>query len=209
MSQDNLRIIGAREHNLKNINVEIPRDKLVVLTGISGSGKSSLAFDTIFAEGQRRYVESLSSYARQFLGQMNKPDVDSIEGLSPAVAIDQKSTSNNPRSTVGTVTEIFDYLRLLFARVGVPHCPVCGQPVQKQSAQEIVDTILAMPVGSRLLILAPMVRERKGTYQALFKEIGKSGFTRVRVNGTVYMLDEEIKLDRYKKHTIGRLLTVS
>lgn len=202
MSQDNLRIIGAREHNLKNINVEIPRDKLVVLTGISGSGKSSLAFDTIFAEGQRRYVESLSSYARQFLGQMNKPDVDSIEGLSPAVAIDQKSTSNNPRSTVGTVTEIFDYLRLLFARVGVPHCPVCGRPVQKQSAQEIVDTILAMPVGSRLLILAPMVRERKGTYQALFKEIGKSGFTRVRVNGTVYMLDEEITLDRYKKHTI-------
>lgn len=202
MSQDNLRIIGAREHNLKNINIEIPRDKLVVLTGISGSGKSSLAFDTIFAEGQRRYVESLSSYARQFLGQMNKPDVDSIEGLSPAVAIDQKSTSNNPRSTVGTVTEIFDYLRLLFARVGVPHCPVCGQPVQKQSAQEIVDTILAMPVGSRLLILAPMVRERKGTYQALFKEIGKSGFTRVRVNGMVYMLDEEIKLVRYKKHTI-------
>lgn len=202
MSQDNLRIIGAREHNLKNINVEIPRDKLVVLTGISGSGKSSLAFDTIFAEGQRRYVESLSSYARQFLGQMNKPDVDSIEGLSPAVAIDQKSTSNNPRSTVGTVTEIFDYLRLLFARVGVPHCPVCGRPVQKQSAQEIVDTILAMPVGSRLLILAPMVRERKGTYQALFKEIGKAGFTRVRVNGTVHMLDEEITLDRYKKHTI-------
>lgn len=202
MSQDNLRIIGAREHNLKNINVEIPRDKLVVLTGISGSGKSSLAFDTIFAEGQRRYVESLSSYARQFLGQMNKPDVDSIEGLSPAVAIDQKSTSNNPRSTVGTVTEIFDYLRLLFARVGVPHCPVCGRPVQKQSAQEIVDTILAMPVGSRLLILAPMVRERKGTYQALFKEIGKAGFTRVRVNGTVRMLDEEITLDRYKKHTI-------
>ena len=202
MSQDNLRIIGAREHNLKNINVEIPRDKLVVLTGISGSGKSSLAFDTIFAEGQRRYVESLSSYARQFLGQMNKPDVDSIEGLSPAVAIDQKSTSNNPRSTVGTVTEIFDYLRLLFARVGVPHCPVCGRPVQKQSAQEIVDTILAMPIGLRLLILAPMVRERKGTYQALFKEIGKAGFTRVRVNGTVRMLDEEITLDRYKKHTI-------
>jgi excinuclease ABC subunit A len=174
MSQDNLRIIGAREHNLKNINIEIPRDKLVVLTGISGSGKSSLAFDTIFAEGQRRYVESLSSYARQFLGQMNKPDVDSIEGLSPAVAIDQKSTSNNPRSTVGTVTEIFDYLRLLFARVGVPHCPVCGRPVQKQSAQEIVDTILAMPIGSRLLILAPMVRERKGTYQALFDEISIS-----------------------------------
>ena len=202
MSQDNLRIIGAREHNLKNISVEIPRDKLVVLTGISGSGKSSLAFDTIFAEGQRRYVESLSSYARQFLGQMNKPDVDSIEGLSPAVSIDQKSTSNNPRSTVGTVTEIFDYLRLLFARVGIPHCPVCGRMVQKQSAQEIVDNILAMPEGSRLLILAPMVRERKGTYQALFKEITKSGFTRVRVNGEVRSLDEEIELDRYKKHTI-------
>jgi len=202
MSQDNLRINGAREHNLKNINVEIPRDKLVVLTGISGSGKSSLAFDTIFAEGQRRYVESLSSYARQFLGQMNKPDVDSIEGLSPAVSIDQKSTSNNPRSTVGTVTEIFDYLRLLYARVGTPHCPVCGRMVQKQSAQEIVDNILTMPEGSRLLVLAPMVRERKGTYQALFKEITKSGFTRVRVNGEVHTLDEEIELDRYKKHTI-------
>jgi len=202
MSQDNLRIIGAREHNLKNINVEIPRDKLVVLTGISGSGKSSLAFDTIFAEGQRRYVESRSSYARQFLGQMNKPDVDSIDGLSPAVAIDQKSTSNNPRSTVGTVTEIFDYLRLLFARVGIPHCPICGRVVEKQSAQEIVDNILSMPVGSRLLVLAPMVRERKGTYQALFKEISKSGFARVRVNGEVYNLDEEIELDRYKMHTI-------
>jgi excinuclease ABC subunit A len=202
MSQENLRINGAREHNLKNITVEIPRDKLVVLTGISGSGKSSLAFDTIFAEGQRRYVESLSSYARQFLGQMNKPDVDSIEGLSPAVSIDQKSTSNNPRSTVGTVTEIFDYLRLLFARVGTPHCPVCGRLVQKQSAQEIVDSILGLPEDSRLLVLAPMVRERKGTYQALFKEITKSGFTRVRVNGEVRSLDEEIELDRYKKHTI-------
>lgn len=202
MSQDNLRIIGAREHNLKNINIEIPRDKLVVLTGISGSGKSSLAFDTIFAEGQRRYVESLSSYARQFLGQMKKPDVDSIEGLSPAVSIDQKATSNNPRSTVGTVTEIFDYLRLLFARVGIPHCPICGRTVQKQSAQEIVDNILAMPEGSRLLVLAPMVRERKGTYQALFKEITKSGFTRVRVNGVVHSLDDEIELDRYKNHTI-------
>lgn len=202
MNQNNLRINGAREHNLKNINVEIPRDKLVVLTGISGSGKSSLAFDTIFAEGQRRYVESLSSYARQFLGQMNKPDVDSIEGLSPAVSIDQKSTSNNPRSTVGTVTEIFDYLRLLFARVGIPHCPICGRTVQKQSAQEIVDTILTMPEGSRLLVLAPMVRERKGTYQSLFKEITKSGFTRVRVNGEVHSLDDEIELDRYKKHTI-------
>ena len=149
MPRDNLRVIGAREHNLKNITVEIPRNRLVVLTGLSGSGKSSLAFDTIFAEGQRRYVESLSSYARQFLGQMNKPDVDAIEGLSPAVSIDQKATSHNPRSTVGTVTEIYDYLRLLFARVGVPHCPVCGRAVQKQSAQEIVESIMAMPAGVR------------------------------------------------------------
>ncbi len=202
MGTDNLRVVGAREHNLKNITVEIPRDKFVVLTGISGSGKSSLAFDTIFAEGQRRYVESLSSYARQFLGQMDKPDVDSIEGLSPAVSIDQKSTSHNPRSTVGTVTEVYDYLRLLFARVGVPHCPECGRPVEKQSAQEIVETILSLPEGSRLLVLAPVVRERKGTYQALFEDISKSGFTRVRVDGIVYNLDEKIELDRYKKHTI-------
>ena len=202
MPNENLRVVGAREHNLKNITVEIPRDKLVVLTGLSGSGKSSLAFDTIFAEGQRRYVESLSSYARQFLGQMDKPDVDSIEGLSPAVSIDQKATSHNPRSTVGTVTEIYDYLRLLYARVGIPHCPICGRPVQKQSAQEIVDTIMAMPAGSRLLILAPLVRERKGTYQAIFTEVSKMGFMRVRVDGVVHTLDEEITLDRYKKHTI-------
>ncbi len=202
MPVENLRVVGAREHNLKNITVEIPRDKLVVLTGLSGSGKSSLAFDTIFAEGQRRYVESLSSYARQFLGQMDKPDVDSIEGLSPAVSIDQKGTTHNPRSTVGTVTEIYDYLRLLFARVGIPHCPVCGRPVQKQSAQEIVENILSMPEGSRLLILAPMVRERKGTYQALFSEISKSGFLRVRADGQVFALDEDIQLDRYKQHTI-------
>ncbi|MBA4379752.1 MAG: excinuclease ABC subunit UvrA, partial [Anaerolinea sp.] len=197
-----IRVVGAREHNLKNITVEIPRDKLVVITGLSGSGKSSLAFDTIFAEGQRRYVESLSAYARQFLGQMNKPDVDYIEGLSPAVSIDQKGTSHNPRSTVGTVTEIYDYLRLLFARVGIPHCPVCGREVVKQSAQEIVDGIESLPAGSRILVLAPVVRGRKGTYQAVFEEIRKAGFVRARVDGTVYSLDEEISLDRYKIHTI-------
>ncbi len=202
MPTNNLRVVGARENNLKNITVEIPRDKLVVLTGLSGSGKSSLAFDTIFAEGQRRYVESLSAYARQFLGQMDKPDVDSIDGLSPAVAIDQKSTSRNPRSTVGTVTEVYDYLRLLYARIGIPHCPVCGRPVQRQSAQEIVEAIMQLPEGARLLILAPMVRERKGTYQALFEEISKLGFTRARADGVVYNLDEPIELSRYKAHTI-------
>ncbi len=186
----------------KNITVEIPRDKLVVITGLSGSGKSSLAFDTIFAEGQRRYVESLSAYARQFLGQMQKPDVDYIEGLSPAVSIDQKGTSHNPRSTVGTVTEIYDYLRLLFARVGIPHCPICGREVVKQSAQEIVDAVGALPEGTRILVLSPVVRGRKGTYQAVFEEIRKAGFARVRVDGTVYNLDEEISLDRYKIHTI-------
>lgn len=202
MTQNSIRVVGARSHNLKNITVEIPRDKLVVITGLSGSGKSSLAFDTIFAEGQRRYVESLSAYARQFLGQMEKPDVDSIDGLSPAVSIDQKATSHNPRSTVGTVTEIYDYLRLLFARVGIPHCPICGREVVKQSAQEIVDRIEAMPEGSKLLILAPVVRARKGTYQAVFEEVRKAGFVRVRVDGTVYNLDEEVELDRYKIHTI-------
>ena len=202
MARDNLRVIGAREHNLKNITVEIPRDKFVVITGLSGSGKSSLAFDTIFAEGQRRYVESLSAYARQFLGQMSKPDVDSIEGLSPAVSIDQKATSHNPRSTVGTVTEVYDYLRLLYARVGIPHCPICGRVVQKQSAQEIVEDIEALPPDNRLQILSPLVRERKGTYQAVFEEIRKAGFVRVRVDGETYPLDEEFDLDRYKKHTI-------
>lgn len=202
MSSNVIRVVGAREHNLKNITVEIPRDKLVVITGLSGSGKSSLAFDTIFAEGQRRYVESLSAYARQFLGQMQKPDVDYIEGLSPAVSIDQKGTSHNPRSTVGTVTEIYDYLRLLFARVGIPHCPVCGREVVKQSAQEIVDAVGALPEGTRILVLSPVVRGRKGTYQAVFEEIRKAGFARVRVDGTVYNLDEEISLDRYKIHTI-------
>jgi excinuclease ABC subunit A len=202
MSSNNIRVVGARVHNLKNITVEIPRDKFVVITGLSGSGKSSLAFDTIFAEGQRRYVESLSAYARQFIGQMDKPDVDYIDGLSPAVSIDQKSTSHNPRSTVGTVTEIYDYMRLLFARAGIPHCPVCGREVTKQSAQEIVDQIQNLPEGTRILVLAPLVRGRKGTYQAVFEEIRKAGFTRARVDGTVHSLDDEIELDRYKQHTI-------
>jgi len=202
MSSNVIRVVGARQHNLKNITVEIPRDKFVVITGLSGSGKSSLAFDTIFAEGQRRYVESLSAYARQFIGQMDKPDVDYIEGLSPAVSIDQKSTSHNPRSTVGTVTEIYDYLRLLFARVGIPHCPVCGREVVKQSAQEIVEAIENLPEGTRIMVLAPVVRGRKGTYQAVFEEIRKAGFTRARVDGVAYNLDDEISLDRYKIHTI-------
>jgi len=202
MAQDKIRVVGAREHNLKNITVEIPRDKFVVITGLSGSGKSSLAFDTIFAEGQRRYVESLSAYARQFLGQMDKPDVDYIEGLSPAVSIDQKATSRNPRSTVGTVTEVYDYLRLMFARVGIPHCPVCGREVVKQSAQEIVDSIAGLPEGSKLVILAPIIRGRKGTYQAVFEEIRKAGFVRARVDGKVFNLDDEITLDRYKIHNI-------
>ncbi len=202
MSSNVIRVVGARVHNLKNITVEIPRDKFVVITGLSGSGKSSLAFDTIFAEGQRRYVESLSAYARQFIGQMDKPDVDYIEGLSPAVSIDQKSTSHNPRSTVGTVTEIYDFMRLLFARVGIPHCPICGREVVKQSAQEIVDAIESLPDGTRILLLAPVVRGRKGTYQAVFEEIRKAGFVRARVDGTVHSLDEEIELDRYKIHTI-------
>ena len=206
MSKNVLKVVGARQHNLKNITVEIPRDKLVVITGLSGSGKSSLAFDTIFAEGQRRYVESLSAYARQFLGQMDKPDVDYIEGLSPAVSIDQKATSHNPRSTVGTVTEIYDYLRLLFARIGVPHCPICDREVTSQSAQEIVDAVEALPDGSRLLILAPIVRSRKGTYQAVFEEVRKAGFVRVRVDGVVYNLDEEISLDRYKIHDIEAIV---
>jgi excinuclease ABC subunit A len=202
MSQNHIRVVGARVHNLKNISVVIPRDKLVVITGLSGSGKSSLAFDTIFAEGQRRYVESLSAYARQFLGQMDKPDVDTIEGLSPAVSIDQKGASHNPRSTVGTVTEIYDYLRLLFARVGVPHCPICGREVERQSAQEIVDAVETLPEGTRLLILAPLIRGRKGTHQAVLDEIGKAGFARARVDGEVYSLEDEIPMDRYKIHHI-------
>ena len=202
MAQNVIRVVGARVHNLKNITVEIPRDKFVVVTGLSGSGKSSLAFDTIFAEGQRRYVESLSAYARQFIGQMDKPDVDYIDGLSPAVSIDQKSTSHNPRSTVGTVTEVYDYLRLLYARVGIPHCPTCGREVVKQSAQEVVDQVAALPDESRILVLAPLVRGRKGTYQSVFEEIRKAGFARVRVDGDVRSLDDQIELDRYKAHTI-------
>jgi len=202
MAQNVIRVVGAREHNLKNITVEIPRDKFVVITGLSGSGKSSLAFDTIFAEGQRRYVESLSAYARQFLGQMDKPDVDYIEGLSPAVSIDQKATSRNPRSTVGTVTEVYDYLRLLYARIGTPHCPICGQEVTKQSAQEIVDKVANLPEKTQIILLAPIVRGRKGTYQNVFDEIRKAGFLRVRVDGNLFSLDEEIQLDRYKIHHI-------
>ncbi len=202
MSQNLIRVVGAREHNLKNITVEIPRDQLVVITGLSGSGKSSLAFDTIFAEGQRRYVESLSAYARQFLGQMDKPDVDYIDGLSPAVSIDQKGVSHNPRSTVGTVTEVYDYLRLLYARVGIPHCPICGREVARQSAQEVVDKIEALPEDSRLIILSPVVRGRKGVHQAVLDEIQKAGFVRARVDGQIYDLDQEIILDRYKNHVI-------
>ncbi|MBE9474136.1 MAG: excinuclease ABC subunit UvrA, partial [Chloroflexi bacterium] len=202
MSSKSIRVVGAREHNLKNITVDIPRDKFVVITGLSGSGKSSLAFDTIFAEGQRRYVESLSAYARQFLGQMKKPDVDYIEGLSPAVSIDQKGVSHNPRSTVGTVTEVYDYLRLLFARIGIPHCPICGREVERQSAQEIVDAVETLSEDSRLLILAPVVRGRKGTHQAVLEEIQKSGFVRTRVDGEILELDQEISLDRYKNHNI-------
>ncbi len=206
MPQDKITVVGARVHNLKNLSVEIPRDKLVVISGISGSGKSSLAFDTIFAEGQRRYVESLSAYARQFLGQLDKPDVDSIDGLSPAVSIDQKGVSHNPRSTVGTVTEVYDYLRLLFARVGVPHCPLCGREVRQQSAEEIVDAIEALPDGTRLLILAPLVRGRKGTHQNVIEDARRSGFARLRVNGTVVPIEDEIELDRYKNHTIEAVI---
>jgi excinuclease ABC subunit A len=202
MGQDKIIVRGAREHNLKNIDVEIPRDKLVVITGLSGSGKSSLAFDTIYAEGQRRYVESLSAYARQFLGQMEKPDVDQIEGLSPAISIDQKGASRNPRSTVGTVTEIYDYLRLLYARVGIPHCPRCGREISQQTAQQIVDAILEMPEGSRILILAPLIKDRKGEHRGVFEDVRKMGYVRVRVNGEVRDVDEEIELDRYKMHTI-------
>jgi excinuclease ABC subunit A len=199
---DKIVVRGAREHNLKNIDVEIPRDQLVVITGLSGSGKSSLAFDTIFAEGQRRYVESLSAYARQFLGQLEKPEVDQIEGLSPAVSIDQRGVSHNPRSTVGTVTEIYDYLRLLYARVGTPHCPECGRPVAPQSAETIVGNIQRMTSGSRIQILAPLVSDRKGHHQGVFEDIRKAGFVRVRVNGDVRQVDEEMELDRYKSHTI-------
>ncbi|GIF72673.1 UvrABC system protein A [Asanoa siamensis] len=199
---DRLIVRGAREHNLRDVNLDLPRDAMIVFTGLSGSGKSSLAFDTIFAEGQRRYVESLSSYARQFLGQMDKPDVDFIEGLSPAVSIDQKSTSRNPRSTVGTITEVYDYLRLLYARVGEPHCPVCGEPIARQSPQQIVDRVLAMPEGTRFQVLAPVVRGRKGEYVDLFAELQSKGFARARVDGVVHPLTEPPKLKKQEKHTI-------
>jgi excinuclease ABC subunit A len=202
MASDRIIVRGAREHNLKNVDVELPRDQLVVITGLSGSGKSSLAFDTIYAEGQRRYVESLSAYARQFLEQMEKPEVDSIEGLSPAISIEQKTTSKNPRSTVGTVTEIYDYLRVLFARVGIPHCPSCGKVIAAQTVQQMVDRIMLQPAGTRLLILAPVVRGRKGEYKKLFYDLQRQGFSRVRVNGTVRELGEEIELDKNRKHTI-------
>jgi excinuclease ABC subunit A len=202
MASDRIVIRGAREHNLKSIDLEIPRDRLVVITGLSGSGKSSLAFDTIYAEGQRRYVESLSAYARQFLEQMEKPDVDSIEGLSPAISIEQKTTSKNPRSTVGTVTEIYDYLRVLYARVGTPHCPKCGQVIAAQTIQQMVDRVLTLPGGGRIVVLAPIVRGRKGEYRKLFFDLRRQGYSRVRVNGTVRELAEEIELDKNKKHTI-------
>lgn len=197
-----IKIRGANEHNLKNIDVDIPRDEFVVLTGLSGSGKSSLAFDTIYAEGQRRYMESLSSYARQFLGQMEKPNVEKIEGLSPAISIDQKSTNRNPRSTVGTVTEIYDYFRLLYARVGTPHCPKCGREIKKQSVDQMVDQIMALPERTRIQLLAPVVRGRKGEHQKLFEQAKRSGYVRVIVDGSMYELNEEIKLEKNKKHNI-------
>jgi excinuclease ABC subunit A len=199
---DHITIRGAREHNLKNVTLSIPRDKLVVFTGLSGSGKSSLAFDTIYAEGQRRYVESLSAYARQFLGQMEKPDVDTIEGLSPAISIDQKGTSKNPRSTVGTVTEVYDYLRLLYARIGHPHCPVCGREVQRQTVDQMADHVEKLPKGARVMVLGPVVKGRKGEYRSLIEDVRKSGFVRVRVDGSLYELGEQIPLDKNKKHDI-------
>ncbi len=200
--QDKIVIKGARENNLKNIDVTIPRDKLVVLTGLSGSGKSSLAFETLYAEGQRRYVESLSSYARMFLGQMEKPDVDYIEGLSPAISIDQKTTSKNPRSTVGTVTEIYDYLRLLWARVGTPHCPNCGKEIRQQTIDQIIDQVLTLPEATRIQVLAPVIRGKKGEHNKVFEDARKSGYVRVRADGSLYDLTEEIKLDKNRKHSI-------
>ena len=200
--QDKIIVKGARANNLKNIDVTIPRDKLVVMTGLSGSGKSSLAFDTIYAEGQRRYVESLSSYARMFLGQMDKPDVDYIEGLSPAISIDQKTTSKNPRSTVGTVTEIYDYLRLLWARVGTPHCPKCGKEIRQQTIDQIIDQVLSLPEGTRIQVMAPVIRGKKGEHAKIFEDAKRSGYVRARVDGNLYELDEEIKLEKNKKHTI-------
>jgi len=206
MTSNAIVVKGAREHNLKNIDVTIPRDKLVVITGISGSGKSSLAFDTIYAEGQRRYMESLSAYARQFLGRMEKPDVDYIEGLSPAISIDQKGASRNPRSTVGTVTEIYDYLRLLFARVGHPHCPNCQREITMQTVEQIVDAIQALPEETRIMILAPLIKDRKGEYQSVFNDLRKAGYARVRVDGHIHDLSEEFQLDKFKKHSIEAVI---
>ena len=202
MAQQYIKIKGASEHNLKNIDVTLPRDKFIVLTGLSGSGKSSLAFDTIYAEGQRRYMESLSSYARQFLGQMEKPNVEKIEGLSPAISIDQKSTNRNPRSTVGTVTEIYDYFRLLYARIGIPHCPKCGKEIKKQTVDQMADQIMQLPERTKIQLLAPVVRGRKGTHQKLLDSIKRSGYVRVQIDGSVYELTEEISLDKNKKHNI-------
>ena len=202
MANKNLTITGARVHNLKNVDITIPRDKLVVFTGLSGSGKSSLAFDTIYAEGHRRFVESLSSYARMFLGQLDKPDIDSIEGLSPAISIDQKTTSKNPRSTVGTVTEIYDYLRLLYARVGIPHCPICGREIRQQTVDQIIDKIMSLPEGTRFMVLAPVVKAKKGMHEKIFEKARKSGYVRVRVDGIMYDLSEEISLDKNLKHTV-------
>ena len=199
---DKIIIHGAREHNLKNVDLEIPRDKLIVFTGLSGSGKSSLAFDTIYADGQRRYMESLSSYARQFLGMMEKPDVDEISGLSPAISIDQKTTSKNPRSTVGTVTEIYDYLRLLYARIGIPHCPICGREISQQTVDQMVDQVMQLPERTKIQILAPIVRGKKGMHQKELERMKKSGYVRVRADGNLYELSEEIVLDKNKKHNI-------
>ena len=202
MAKQYIKIRGANEHNLKNISLDIPRNELVVLTGLSGSGKSSLAFDTIYAEGQRRYMESLSSYARQFLGQMEKPDVESIEGLSPAISIDQKSTNRNPRSTVGTVTEIYDYLRLLYARIGIPHCPKCGREIRRQTIDQMVDQIMELPERTKIQLLAPVVRGRKGEHVKLLEQARRSGYVRVRIDGNLYELSEEIKLEKNIKNNI-------
>ena len=199
---DKIVIKGARANNLKNIDISIPRDKLVVMTGLSGSGKSSLAFDTIYAEGQRRYVESLSAYARQFLGQMDKPDLDYIQGLSPAISIDQKTSSRNPRSTVGTVTEIYDYMRLLWARVGVPHCPKCGKEIHQQTIDQIIDRLLQLPEGTKLQILAPVVRSRKGEHVKVLEDAKRSGYVRARIDGSMYELSETVQLDKNLKHSI-------
>src|SRR5688500_3504298 len=202
MALDRITVRGARQHNLKNITVEIPRDRFTVITGLSGSGKSSLAFDTIYAEGQRRYVESLSAYARQFLDQLEKPDVDSVEGLSPAISIEQKTVSRSPRSTVGTVTEIYDYMRLLFASIGLPHCHVCGAAITRQSIEQIVQNVLGLPEGERVMILAPIVRGRKGEFKKELEKLAKDGFLRARVDGELLSLDEEIRLDKRRNHTI-------